>query len=148
MCLAINKTLKSVVDSCFHNKTQLSSQFVSHWLATNCPRLLLPIHRYLIILIVCCLFFVELNVSISGFWYSGTSIIRTPACQTFGLSNWQYCRIIRIIESFGLSNCSVYRIVRVLELFGLLNCSYYWVVRIIELFGLLNCSNYQMVCII
>lgn len=48
MCLIINKTLKSVVDSCFHNKEQLSSQFVSHWLAANCPRLLLPIHRYII----------------------------------------------------------------------------------------------------
>lgn len=48
MCLAINKTLKSVVDSCFHSKTQLSAQFVSHWLAANCPRLLLPIHRYIV----------------------------------------------------------------------------------------------------
>lgn len=46
MCLAIGKTLKAVVDGCFHTKTQLSVQFVSHWLGTNCPRLLLPIHRY------------------------------------------------------------------------------------------------------
>lgn len=46
MCLMINKTLKSVVDSCFHSKTHLSMQFVSHWLAGNTPRLLLPIHRY------------------------------------------------------------------------------------------------------
>ncbi|XP_022901037.1 uncharacterized protein [Onthophagus taurus] len=46
MCLLINKTLKAVVDSCFHSKTQLSMQFVSHWLAANTPRLLLPIHRY------------------------------------------------------------------------------------------------------
>ncbi|KAK9753224.1 tld [Popillia japonica] len=46
MCLVINKTLKAVVDSCFHSKTHLSMQFVSHWLAANTPRLLLPIHRY------------------------------------------------------------------------------------------------------
>ncbi|GJQ78113.1 hypothetical protein Trydic_g2451 [Trypoxylus dichotomus] len=46
MCLMINKTLKAVVDSCFHSKTHLSMQFVSHWLAANTPRLLLPIHRY------------------------------------------------------------------------------------------------------
>lgn len=46
MCLAIGKTLKAVVDGCFHTKTQLSVQFVSHWLGTNCPRLILPIHRY------------------------------------------------------------------------------------------------------
>ena len=46
MCLVINKTLKAVVDSCFHSKTNLSYQFVSHWLAANVPRLLLPIHRY------------------------------------------------------------------------------------------------------
>ncbi|XP_008194661.1 uncharacterized protein LOC663019 isoform X3 [Tribolium castaneum] len=48
MCLSISKTLKAVVDSCFHTKTQLSTQFVSHWLAANCPRLLLPLHRYLV----------------------------------------------------------------------------------------------------
>lgn len=46
MCLAIGKTLKAVVDGCFHTKTQLSIQYVSHWLGTNCPRLLLPLHRY------------------------------------------------------------------------------------------------------
>ncbi|KAJ3651107.1 hypothetical protein Zmor_017166 [Zophobas morio] len=48
MCLSIGKTLKAVVDSCFHTKNQLSAQFVSHWLAANCPRLLLPLHRYII----------------------------------------------------------------------------------------------------
>lgn len=46
MCLAIGKTLKAVVDGCFHTKTQLSIQYVSHWLGANCPRLILPIHRY------------------------------------------------------------------------------------------------------
>lgn len=48
MCLSISKTLKAVVDSCFHTKTHLSAQFVSHWLAANCPRLLLPLHRYIV----------------------------------------------------------------------------------------------------
>lgn len=48
MCFSISKTLKAVVDSCFHTKTQLSAQFVSHWLAANCPRLLLPLHRYIV----------------------------------------------------------------------------------------------------
>lgn len=46
MCLAIGKTLKAVVDGCFHVKTQISVQYVSHWLGANCPRLLLPLHRY------------------------------------------------------------------------------------------------------
>ncbi|XP_017774519.1 PREDICTED: uncharacterized protein LOC108561192 isoform X2 [Nicrophorus vespilloides] len=46
MCLVISKTLKSVVDSCFHTKMQLSVQFVSHWLEANCPRLITPLHRY------------------------------------------------------------------------------------------------------
>lgn len=46
MCLAIGRTLKAVVDGCFHTKSQLSIQYVSHWLGTNCPRLILPIHRY------------------------------------------------------------------------------------------------------
>jgi hypothetical protein len=48
MCLSISKTLKAVVDSCFHTKNQLSAQFVSHWLAANCPRLVLPLHRYIV----------------------------------------------------------------------------------------------------
>lgn len=46
MCLMINKTLRSVVDSCFHSKQQLSEQFVSHWLKDNAPRLVIPLHRY------------------------------------------------------------------------------------------------------
>lgn len=46
MCLTINKTLIAVIDGCFHTKQQLSSQFVSHWIQANCPRLLLPLHRY------------------------------------------------------------------------------------------------------
>lgn len=46
MCLSISKTLKAVVDSCFHTKQSLSAQFVSHWLGSNLPRLLLPLHRY------------------------------------------------------------------------------------------------------
>ncbi|XP_025832216.1 uncharacterized protein LOC108736005 [Agrilus planipennis] len=46
MCVAINKTLKAVIDSCFHGKESLSWQYVSHWLQANCPRLLLPLHRY------------------------------------------------------------------------------------------------------
>ncbi|XP_050499451.1 uncharacterized protein LOC126879994 isoform X3 [Diabrotica virgifera virgifera] len=46
MCLASNKTLKAVVDSCFHSKKQLSIQFVTHWIELNIPRLLFPLHRY------------------------------------------------------------------------------------------------------
>ncbi|CAG9772337.1 unnamed protein product [Ceutorhynchus assimilis] len=46
MCLSINKTLKAVVDGCFHQKQSLSSQYVAHWLADNVFRLLLPLHRY------------------------------------------------------------------------------------------------------
>lgn len=48
MCLSINKTLTAVVESCFHGKMQLSGQFVSHWMAANCPRLLLPLHKYIV----------------------------------------------------------------------------------------------------
>lgn len=47
MCLHIQKTLTSVIDSCFHGKHKLSSQFIAHWLLANCPRLILPLHRYL-----------------------------------------------------------------------------------------------------
>lgn len=46
MCLAINKTLTAVTDSCFHSKKSLSCQYVAHWIETNCPRLLLTLHRY------------------------------------------------------------------------------------------------------
>ncbi|GLV36995.1 uncharacterized protein CBL_02173 [Carabus blaptoides fortunei] len=46
MCLHIQRTLTAVVDSCFHGKTRLSAQFVAHWLQANCPRLILPLHRY------------------------------------------------------------------------------------------------------
>jgi len=46
MCFSISKTLASVEASCFHKKDSLSSSFVSHWLGTNAPRLLLPMHRY------------------------------------------------------------------------------------------------------
>ncbi|KAJ8940904.1 hypothetical protein NQ318_017495 [Aromia moschata] len=45
-CISVNKTLKAVVDSCFHGKQSLSSQFVSHWIESNTPRLLFPLHRY------------------------------------------------------------------------------------------------------
>ncbi|XP_076256212.1 uncharacterized protein LOC143193743 isoform X2 [Rhynchophorus ferrugineus] len=46
MCLSISKTLKAVVDGCFYQKPSLSTQYVSHWLADNAARLLLPLHRY------------------------------------------------------------------------------------------------------
>lgn len=46
MCLSVNKTLKAVVDSCYHNKKSLSAQYVSNWIKTNIPRLLFPLHRY------------------------------------------------------------------------------------------------------
>lgn len=46
MCLAINKTLTSVMESCFHKKTSLSCQYIVHWIEANCPRLLLTLHRF------------------------------------------------------------------------------------------------------
>lgn len=50
MCLHIQKTLTAVIDSCFHGKHKLSSQFVAHWLHANCPRLILPLHRLVTLL--------------------------------------------------------------------------------------------------
>ncbi|KAB0791425.1 hypothetical protein PPYR_03225 [Photinus pyralis] len=46
MCVAINKTLTAVIESCFLKKTSLSCQYVVHWIEENCPRLLLTLHRY------------------------------------------------------------------------------------------------------
>lgn len=48
MCLSINKTLASVVESCFHGKNELSRQYISRWMFANCPRLLLPLHKYVV----------------------------------------------------------------------------------------------------
>lgn len=48
MCLSINKTLKAVVDSCFHGKQQLSVTYAAHWMEHNVPRLLFPLHRYIV----------------------------------------------------------------------------------------------------
>lgn len=48
MCLSISKTLTSVVESCFHGKTELSRQYIARWLSTNCARLLLPLHKYIV----------------------------------------------------------------------------------------------------
>lgn len=45
MCLVIQKTLATVVNSCFHHKTSLSASYVTHWLMAHCPRLLFPLHR-------------------------------------------------------------------------------------------------------
>ncbi|KAK9874318.1 hypothetical protein WA026_002669 [Henosepilachna vigintioctopunctata] len=47
-CFSLHRTLKAVVDSCFHIKNSLSTSFVSHWLQSNCPRLLQPVHRYIV----------------------------------------------------------------------------------------------------
>lgn len=46
MCLHIHNTLIAVVDSCFHQKKEISAQYISNWLLAHCPRLLLPLHRY------------------------------------------------------------------------------------------------------
>lgn len=48
MCLSINKTLSSVIESCFHGKMELSRQYISRWLFTNCARLLLPLYKYIV----------------------------------------------------------------------------------------------------
>lgn len=46
MCLQTHNTLTAIVDSCFHHKKKLSTQYIAHWILAHCPRLLLPLHRY------------------------------------------------------------------------------------------------------
>ncbi|XP_045467196.1 uncharacterized protein LOC123675748 isoform X2 [Harmonia axyridis] len=47
-CYFLHQTLKAIVDSCFHVKNSLSTSYVSHWLQSNCPRLLQPVHRFIV----------------------------------------------------------------------------------------------------
>lgn len=46
MCLSCNKTINAIVDSCFHSKKILSTQYITNWAKYNIPRLLFPLHRY------------------------------------------------------------------------------------------------------
>ncbi|GBP20822.1 hypothetical protein EVAR_14548_1 [Eumeta japonica] len=45
-CLKIHQTLSAVVDGCFGKADTHSVGFVVRWLQENCPRLILPVHRY------------------------------------------------------------------------------------------------------
>lgn len=45
MCPSIESTLDAVIATCFFQEP-LSVGFISRWLEENCPRLVLPIHRY------------------------------------------------------------------------------------------------------
>lgn len=47
ICPSIEKTLDAVIATCFFQEP-LSIGFISRWLEENCPRLILPIHRYCI----------------------------------------------------------------------------------------------------
>ncbi|XP_058462938.1 uncharacterized protein LOC131437543 isoform X2 [Malaya genurostris] len=45
-CLLLNRTLNSVVQSCFFSKESLSSGYICRWLENNVPRLVPPLHKY------------------------------------------------------------------------------------------------------
>uniref|UniRef100_A0A2M4A8H5 TLDc domain-containing protein n=1 Tax=Anopheles triannulatus TaxID=58253 RepID=A0A2M4A8H5_9DIPT len=45
-CLLLNRTLDSVVQSCFFSKESLSPGYICRWLENNVPRLVPPIHKY------------------------------------------------------------------------------------------------------
>lgn len=42
----LDRTLSSVVQSCFFSKESLSSGYICRWLENNVPRLVPPIHKY------------------------------------------------------------------------------------------------------
>lgn len=45
-CRLLDRTLNSVVQSCFFSKESLSSGYICRWLENNVPRLVPPIHKY------------------------------------------------------------------------------------------------------
>ncbi|XP_058833381.1 uncharacterized protein LOC131691184 isoform X2 [Topomyia yanbarensis] len=45
-CLLLDRTLNSVVQSCFFSKESLSSGYICRWLENNVPRLVPPLHKY------------------------------------------------------------------------------------------------------
>uniref|UniRef100_U5EQF1 TLDc domain-containing protein n=1 Tax=Corethrella appendiculata TaxID=1370023 RepID=U5EQF1_9DIPT len=45
-CILIDRTLNSVVQSCFFSKESLSSGYICRWLENNCARLVPPIHKF------------------------------------------------------------------------------------------------------
>lgn len=47
-CLHAPRTLAAVVDGCYNNKTTHSASYVARWLYQQCPRLVLPLHRYVV----------------------------------------------------------------------------------------------------
>lgn len=42
----MDRTIYSVIQSCYFGKDSLSSSYISRWLETNCPRLVSPLHKY------------------------------------------------------------------------------------------------------
>ncbi|XP_034942247.1 uncharacterized protein [Chelonus insularis] len=47
-CIFVHDTIEAVVSSCFHGKECLSTNFISNWLWSNCPRIVYGVHRYII----------------------------------------------------------------------------------------------------
>nr|CAD7423627.1 unnamed protein product [Timema monikensis] len=47
-CLQLYKVLKAVVDSAFHRKDCLPVQYLSNWVSSHCPRLVVGLHRYVV----------------------------------------------------------------------------------------------------
>lgn len=45
-CRLLDRTLNSVVQSCFFSKESLSSGYICRWLENNVPRMVPPIHKY------------------------------------------------------------------------------------------------------
>lgn len=45
-CRLLDRTLNSVVQSCFFSKESLSSGYICRWLENNVPRLVPPVHKY------------------------------------------------------------------------------------------------------
>ncbi|XP_065226218.1 uncharacterized protein LOC135849645 [Planococcus citri] len=47
-CRYIFTTIKAVVDSAFHKKSELKTTYLANWITHNCPRLILLLHRYIV----------------------------------------------------------------------------------------------------
>lgn len=59
-CPSIEKTLDAVIATCFFQEP-LSIGFISRWLEQNCPRLILPVHKYCIHLLTTTYRCIKLN---------------------------------------------------------------------------------------
>ncbi|XP_059474689.1 uncharacterized protein LOC132196206 isoform X2 [Neocloeon triangulifer] len=47
-CRKTDHTLHALANAAFHGKESLSVGYLTHWIAENCPRLLLGLHRYVV----------------------------------------------------------------------------------------------------